>query len=60
MSTTSPEQKFISEVWGLQGTAYVVVALRYYSRFTVLGWRCLAWDDILMLLAIVSHLNLTT
>ncbi|KAI2613862.1 uncharacterized protein GGS25DRAFT_516723 [Hypoxylon fragiforme] len=55
MSTTSPEQKFISEVWGLQGTAYVVVALRYYSRFTVLGWRCLAWDDILMLLAIMAY-----
>ena len=45
--------RFISEVWGLQGTAYIVVALRYYSRISTLGWSKLAWDDFIMLLAVV-------
>lgn len=45
--------EFISEVWGLQGTAYCVVALRYYARITKSGWKSLAWDDALMLLATV-------
>ncbi|KAI8958588.1 hypothetical protein F5Y11DRAFT_351403 [Daldinia sp. FL1419] len=49
------EQAFIREVWGLQGTAYLVVALRFYSRFSILGWNSLAWDDGIMLLAIVVH-----
>ncbi len=45
--------RFISEVWGLQGAAYIVVALRYYSRISTLGWSKLAWDDSIMLLAVV-------
>lgn len=45
---------FIQEVWGLQGAAYLVVGLRYYSRASTLGWRKFAWDDALMFLAIVS------
>ncbi|KAI2776516.1 hypothetical protein F4815DRAFT_341119 [Daldinia loculata] len=49
------EQAFIREVWGLQGTAYLVVILRYYSRFSILGWRSRAWDDAIMFLAIVTH-----
>ncbi|KAK1998000.1 hypothetical protein LX36DRAFT_49325 [Colletotrichum falcatum] len=47
--------KFIREVWGLQGTAYLVVGLRYYSRVSTLGWRNFAWDDALMALAIVTY-----
>ncbi|KAK6948123.1 hypothetical protein Daesc_009887 [Daldinia eschscholtzii] len=53
MPTT--EQAFIREVWGLQGTAYLVVALRYYSRFSIMGWHSLAWDDAIMFLAVVVH-----
>ncbi|KAI1477703.1 hypothetical protein F4774DRAFT_189112 [Daldinia eschscholtzii] len=53
MPTT--EQAFIREVWGLQGTTYLVVALRYYSRFSIMGWRSLAWDDAIMFLAVVVH-----
>ncbi|KAI0850376.1 hypothetical protein F5Y00DRAFT_260674 [Daldinia vernicosa] len=49
------EQAFIREVWGLQGTAYLIVALRYYSRFSILGWQSLAWDDAIMFLAVVVH-----
>lgn len=48
-------QAFISEVWGLQGTAYLVVALRYYSRITKFGWGVLGWEDFFMLLATVSN-----
>ncbi|KAJ4397778.1 hypothetical protein N0V93_002015 [Gnomoniopsis smithogilvyi] len=44
-------KEFVSEVWGLQGTAYLVVALRYYARVSKSGWKSLAWDDGLMLLA---------
>ncbi|KAH8882507.1 hypothetical protein GQ53DRAFT_812006 [Thozetella sp. PMI_491] len=47
--------KFISEVWGLQGAAYLVVGLRYYSRIATLGWRKLAWDDFLMVLAVLVY-----
>ncbi len=47
--------KFITEVWGLQGAAYLVVCLRYYSRISTLGWRKLAWDDFIMLLAVVRR-----
>lgn len=47
-------QRFIREVWGLQGAAYVVVGLRYYSRIQTLGWRKFSWDDALMGLAVVS------
>ncbi|KAL7628549.1 hypothetical protein AAE478_000064 [Parahypoxylon ruwenzoriense] len=50
-----PQQAFIQEVWGLQGTAYFVVALRYYSRLATLGWRNLAWDDAIMAIAIVVY-----
>lgn len=46
-------QEFIKEVWGLQGTAYVVLGLRYYSRIKTAGWTGLAWDDLCMLLATV-------
>ncbi|KAF3056021.1 hypothetical protein GL218_06872 [Daldinia childiae] len=49
------EQAFIREVWGLQGTAYLIVALRYYSRFEILGWRSLAWDDAIMFMAVLVH-----
>ncbi|KAI0842790.1 hypothetical protein F5Y06DRAFT_291786 [Hypoxylon sp. FL0890] len=49
------EEAFIQEVWGLQGTAYLVVALRYYNRFSTLGWHSLAWDDAIMLLAVVVY-----
>lgn len=48
-------QAFVQEVWGLQGTAYLVVCLRYYSRFTHLGWRGLSWDDAIMFFAVVSN-----
>lgn len=57
MATPAEQQaaanSFIQEVWGLQGVAYLVVGLRYYSQFTSFGRR-LQWDDILMLLATVS------
>ncbi|KAI0117442.1 hypothetical protein F4814DRAFT_448443 [Daldinia grandis] len=53
--SSETEQAFIREVWGLQGTAYLIVALRYYSRFSTLGWQSLAWDDAIMFLAIVVH-----
>ncbi|KAJ0297656.1 hypothetical protein COL5a_004809 [Colletotrichum fioriniae] len=46
---------FIQEVWGLQGAAYLVVGLRYYSRASTLGWRKFAWDDALMFLAILVY-----
>lgn len=46
-------QRFIDEVWGLQGTAYLVLGLRYYSRIVTLGWGKLALDDFLMALATV-------
>ncbi|KAK3324783.1 hypothetical protein B0T19DRAFT_465018 [Cercophora scortea] len=48
-------RRFIREVWGLQGVAYVVVGLRYYSRIHTLGWRKLALDDALMLMAIIVY-----
>jgi hypothetical protein len=58
MATPEEQQaaanSFIQEVWGLQGVAYLVVGLRYYSQFTSFGRR-LQWDDILMLLATVSQ-----
>lgn len=46
-------QKFIDEVWGLQGVAYLVLLLRYYSRIVTLGWGKLALDDFLIALATV-------
>lgn len=46
-------QKFIDEVWGLQGVAYLVLLLRYYSRIVTLGWGKLALDDLLIALATV-------
>ncbi|KAF0329418.1 integral membrane protein pth11-like protein [Colletotrichum asianum] len=46
---------FIREVWGLQGAAYLVVGLRYYSRLTTLGWRKFAWDDFLMGVAVLVY-----
>ncbi|OLN96859.1 hypothetical protein CCHL11_02418 [Colletotrichum chlorophyti] len=48
-------QRFIREVWGLQGAAYAVVGLRYYSRLSTLGWRKFAWDDALMGLATLVY-----
>lgn len=50
------EAAFIREVWGLQGVAYLVVGLRYYSRFSTLGWQSVSWDDFIMFLAVVSNL----
>lgn len=47
-------QRFISEVWGLQGTAYLVVALRYFARVKKFGWGVLGWEDFVMVLATVS------
>ncbi|KAK0714757.1 hypothetical protein B0H67DRAFT_221609 [Lasiosphaeris hirsuta] len=47
--------RFIREVWGLQGAAYLVVGLRYSSRIHTLGWSKLAWDDTLMLLATLVY-----
>lgn len=44
---------FIREIFGLQGAAYLVVGLRYYSQFSKFGRRGLAWDDLLMLIATV-------
>lgn len=58
MATEAEQQAaanaFIQEVWGLQGAAYLVVGLRYYSQFSSFGRR-IQWDDILMLLATVSQ-----
>ncbi|KAK0617798.1 hypothetical protein B0T17DRAFT_496331 [Bombardia bombarda] len=48
-------QAFIREVWGLQGAAYVVVGLRYFSRIHLLGWRKLALDDLLMFLSVLVY-----
>lgn len=50
-------KEFVSEVWGLQGTAYLVLALRYYARVSKSGWNSLAWDDALMFLATVRYLS---
>ncbi|KAK3352509.1 hypothetical protein B0T25DRAFT_186916 [Lasiosphaeria hispida] len=47
--------RFIREVWGLQGAAYLVVGLRYASRIHSLGWSKLAWDDTLMFLATLVY-----
>ncbi|KAI1142641.1 hypothetical protein F5Y05DRAFT_420553 [Hypoxylon sp. FL0543] len=49
------ETAFTQEVWGLQGTAYLVVALRYYNRISTLGWRSLASDDAIMFLAVIVY-----
>ncbi|KAF4969170.1 hypothetical protein FSARC_3546 [Fusarium sarcochroum] len=58
MATPAEQQAaanaFIQEVWGLQGAAYLVVALRYYSQFSSFGRR-VQWDDILMLLATIVY-----
>ncbi|KAK7427619.1 hypothetical protein QQZ08_005894 [Neonectria magnoliae] len=58
MATPAEQQAaanaFIQEVWGLQGVAYLVVALRYYSQFSSFGRR-MQWDDVLMLLATLVY-----
>ncbi|KAF6831647.1 integral membrane protein pth11-like protein [Colletotrichum musicola] len=48
-------QRFIREVWGLQGAAYLVVGLRYYGRAQTLGWRKFSWDDALMGVAVLVY-----
>ncbi|RYP59876.1 hypothetical protein DL770_010127 [Monosporascus sp. CRB-9-2] len=48
-------QRFIRELWSLQGVSYAVVAARYYSRISTLGWQNLAWDDSLMALATLVY-----
>ncbi len=48
---------FIREVWGLQGVAYLVVALRCYSRISANGIRGTSGDDILMYFATVSTMK---
>ncbi|KAI2618403.1 hypothetical protein GGR54DRAFT_648146 [Hypoxylon sp. NC1633] len=53
--SSDAEQAFIREVWGVQGAAYLVVGLRYYSRFSTLGWDSLAWDDAIMLVAVLVY-----
>jgi hypothetical protein len=57
MATQAEQQAaanaFIQEVWGLQGAAYLIVGLRYYSQFSSFGRR-IQLDDVLMLLATVS------
>lgn len=45
--------EFVNEVWGLQGVAYAVVALRYYARISKMGWKSLGWDDTMMFCATV-------
>ncbi|KAK6218448.1 hypothetical protein QIS74_06328 [Colletotrichum tabaci] len=52
---SSEADRFIREVWGLQGVAYLVVGLRYYSRISTLGWQKFAWDDALMGLATLVY-----
>ncbi|WQF89917.1 hypothetical protein CDEST_14931 [Colletotrichum destructivum] len=52
---SSEADRFIREVWGLQGVAYLVVGLRYYSRISTLGWQKFAWDDALMGLATLAY-----
>ncbi|RFN49049.1 integral membrane protein pth11-like protein [Fusarium flagelliforme] len=58
MATPAEQQAaanaFIQEVWGLQGAAYFIVGLRYYSQFTSFGRR-FQWDDVLMLLATLVY-----
>ncbi|PTD08223.1 Lipase 1 [Fusarium culmorum] len=58
MATQAEQQAaanaFIQEVWGLQGAAYFIVGLRYYSQFSSFGRR-IQWDDILMLLATIVY-----
>ncbi|KAI1802410.1 hypothetical protein F4811DRAFT_573079 [Daldinia bambusicola] len=49
------EQAFTREVWGLQGASYIVIALRYYSKYSIMGWHGLAWDDALMLVATLVY-----
>ncbi|KUI65764.1 hypothetical protein VM1G_02258 [Cytospora mali] len=51
----SEAQEFINEVWGLQGVAYLVLVLRYYSRLVTLGWRKFALDDLIIAVATVVH-----
>lgn len=48
-------QKFISELWSLQGVSYAIVAARYYTRINHIGWRGLQWDDAVMGLATVCR-----
>ncbi len=50
------KSRFVWELWTLQGVAYLVVGLRFGCRIRGLGWRKLAWDDALMLLAAVRRL----
>lgn len=50
-------KRFIKECWTLQGVAYVVIGVRYFSRIRQLGWHKLALDDGFMLLALVSSLG---
>ncbi|SPN99271.1 related to integral membrane protein PTH11 [Cephalotrichum gorgonifer] len=44
---------FIREVWGLQGAAYVVLAMRYVAH--LIFKNRFAWDDVLMLLATLVY-----
>ncbi|KAK5658179.1 hypothetical protein OQA88_2152 [Cercophora sp. LCS_1] len=54
----SPEgeaERFILEVWILQGTAYLMVGLRYFNRIHSMGFSGLTWDDLLMLFATLTY-----
>jgi hypothetical protein len=46
---------FLQECWGLQGTAYLVLAARYYQQFSTNGFRTFAGDDVLMLMATLVY-----
>ena len=45
--------RFLREIWGLQGAAYAVLAMRYYAH--CMFSRPLAWDDAFMVLATIGH-----
>ncbi|KAI1390336.1 uncharacterized protein F4822DRAFT_401579 [Hypoxylon trugodes] len=51
----SEAKAFIQEVWGLQGTAYFVVGLRYYTKLKIMGWHKFSWDDFIMFLAVLTY-----
>ncbi|KAK4205414.1 hypothetical protein QBC40DRAFT_320139 [Triangularia verruculosa] len=48
-------RKFLRELWFLQGTAYLIVILRYVSRVRTVGLEGLSWDDIIMAFTTVVY-----
>ncbi|KAI0189224.1 hypothetical protein F4808DRAFT_467553 [Astrocystis sublimbata] len=51
----SEANRFVGELWSLQGTAYLVILLRYYAKISISGFRGLSWDDAFMLLATLTY-----